>query len=191
MQWDRPWCQLFWNSLCSRLCHSVCSSCSSLAALPPPGFSFCFIVFQSWAQLGCHCFKSTQNIVRVMFMYTEYWWNGRWLQFQFLMIHRYMYQLWRVHNYSGVPLQWCIVQILKILLALFRGPWGRDPLNTLDHWSGTLFLSLSGICLHSLLFSRNWNLFTSAYWSFSSQGLGIERVQTSSIMTMLFCRWLL
>ena len=29
-------------------------------------------------------------------------------------------------------------------------PWGRDHVNTSDLWSGTLFLSLSGICLHSL-----------------------------------------
>ena len=35
------------------------------------------------------------------------------------------------------------------------GPWGRDPFNTSDLWSGPLFLSLSGIRLHSLL-SQNW-----------------------------------
>jgi len=34
--------------------------------------------------------------------------------------------------------------------------WGRDPFNTLDLCSGTPFLSLSGIRLHSLLLSPNW-----------------------------------
>ena len=38
-----------------------------------------------------------------------------------------------------------------------EGPWGRDPLNTSDLWSGTLFPSLSGIHHYSLLLSQNWN----------------------------------
>ena len=36
------------------------------------------------------------------------------------------------------------------------GPWGRDHFNTLDLWSGTLLLSLSGIGPYSLLLSQNW-----------------------------------
>ena len=38
-----------------------------------------------------------------------------------------------------------------------EGPWGRGPLNMSDLWSGTLFPSLSGIHLYSLLLSQNWN----------------------------------
>ena len=44
--------------------------------------------------------------------------------------------------------------------SVFRGwagaPCGWDPFNTLDLWSGTLFHSLSGILLHSLILSQNW-----------------------------------
>ena len=36
------------------------------------------------------------------------------------------------------------------------GPWGRDPFNTSDLWSRTLFLCLSGILLYFLLLSQNW-----------------------------------
>ena len=43
----------------------------------------------------------------------------------------------------------------SIFLGWAGGPWGRDPFNTLDLSSGTLFLSVSGIHLHSLLLSRN------------------------------------
>ena len=42
-----------------------------------------------------------------------------------------------------------------------RGPWERDSFTTLDLWSGTLFLSLSGSRLHSLLLSKNWKLTSS------------------------------
>ena len=47
-----------------------------------------------------------------------------------------------------------------INLSTVKG--GRDPFNTLDLYSGTPFLSLSGICLHSLLFKskvKNSSLF--------------------------------
>ena len=43
----------------------------------------------------------------------------------------------------------------SIFLGWAGGPWGRDPFNTSDLSSGTLFLSVSGIHLHSLLLSRN------------------------------------
>ena len=43
-----------------------------------------------------------------------------------------------------------------MFLGLAGGPWGRDPFNTSDPWSGTLLLSLSGILPHSLLLSQNW-----------------------------------
>ena len=43
----------------------------------------------------------------------------------------------------------------SIYLGWAGGPWGRDPFNTSDLWAGTLFLSVSGIHLHSLLLSRN------------------------------------
>ena len=35
------------------------------------------------------------------------------------------------------------------------GPCGRDPFNTMDLCSGTPYLSLPGIRLHSLLLSQN------------------------------------
>ena len=57
-----------------------------------------------------------------------------------------------------------LLHLYTLLFALFArprflgwagGPWGRDPFNTLDLCSGTPFLSLSGIRLHSLLLSQN------------------------------------
>ena len=44
----------------------------------------------------------------------------------------------------------------SVFLGWTGEPWGRDPFNTSDLSSGTLFLSLSGIRLHSLLFSKIW-----------------------------------
>ena len=44
----------------------------------------------------------------------------------------------------------------RIFRVARMGPRGRDPYNTLDLCSGTPFLSLSGIRLHSLLLSQNW-----------------------------------
>ena len=43
----------------------------------------------------------------------------------------------------------------RIFRVARMGPRGRDPYNTLDLCSGTPFLSLSGIRLHSLLLSQN------------------------------------
>ena len=40
----------------------------------------------------------------------------------------------------------------SVFLGWSGGPWGRGPFNTSDLWFGTLFLSLSGIRLHSLFF---------------------------------------
>ena len=48
-----------------------------------------------------------------------------------------------------------------MFLGWAEGPWGRDPFNTLDLCSGTHYLSLSGIRLHSLLLSQNWKLISS------------------------------
>ena len=44
----------------------------------------------------------------------------------------------------------------SVSLGWVGGPRGRDPYNTLDLCSGTPFLSLSGIHLHSLHLSQNW-----------------------------------
>ena len=43
----------------------------------------------------------------------------------------------------------------SVFLGWADGHWRRDPFNTLDLCSGTPFLSLSGIRLHSLLLSQN------------------------------------
>ena len=53
----------------------------------------------------------------------------------------------------------------SVFIGWAEGPWGRDPFNTSDLWSGTLFLSLSGICLHSLKSKLKTHHFSPAYCS--------------------------
>ena len=53
----------------------------------------------------------------------------------------------------------------SIFLGWAEGPWGTDPFNTLDLCSGTPFLALLGIRLHSLKSKLKTHLFSSAYWS--------------------------
>ena len=54
----------------------------------------------------------------------------------------------------------------SMFLGWAEGPWGRDSFSALDLWSGTSFLSLSGIHLHSSFKSKlKTHLFSSAYWA--------------------------
>ena len=53
----------------------------------------------------------------------------------------------------------------SVFIGWAEGPWGRDPFNTSDLWSGTLFLSLSGICVHSLKSKLKTHHFSPAYCS--------------------------
>ena len=50
-----------------------------------------------------------------------------------------------------------------VFLRWAEGDQGRDPFNTLDLCSGTPFLYLSGIRLHSLKSKLKTRLFSSAY----------------------------
>ena len=50
-----------------------------------------------------------------------------------------------------------------VFLRWAEGAQGRDPFNTLDLCSGTPFLYLSGIRLHSLKSKLKTRLFSSAY----------------------------
>ena len=50
-----------------------------------------------------------------------------------------------------------------VFLGKARGPWERDPFNTLGQWSGTLFLSLSGIHPYYPESKLKTHLFSSAY----------------------------
>ena len=52
----------------------------------------------------------------------------------------------------------------SVFLGKARGPCGRDPFNALGQWSGTLFLSLSGVHPYSLESKLKTHLFSSAYW---------------------------
>ena len=64
------------------------------------------------------------------------------------------------------PLPSFSLSSLSLGYSMFLGgPWGRDPINKRDLWSGTLFLHLSGIRLHSLLLCQKWKPISSAYWS--------------------------
>ena len=48
---------------------------------------------------------------------------------------------------------WSDWHVYSLFLGWAGRTWGRDPFSTSDLWSGTLFLSLSGIFLHSLSLS--------------------------------------
>ena len=50
---------------------------------------------------------------------------------------------------------WSDWHVYSLFLGWAGRTWGRDPFSTSDLWSGTLFLSLSGIFLHSLSLSQS------------------------------------
>ena len=116
---------------------------------------------------ACLIFKVPKSAQITPFLYDLHWLpnSGR-IQYKIALIC--------FHIVSGTAPHTSLRYFIStLLLALFAqlqilassmflewagGPWGRDLFNTLDLCSGTPFLSLSGICLHSLLVSRNWKL---------------------------------
>ena len=80
----------------------------------------------------------------------------------------------------------------SVFLGWAVGPWGRDPFNALDPCSGTPFLSMSGICLHSLLLSQNWKPISSllhADLSFSSSFFFITSNACICSACVCVCLW--
>ena len=119
---------------------------------------FALIKFKGWSAAQLASAAKSAHVTPLLF--DLHWLPiSSWIQCSHLLPHCLLYNssilLWVASSLLTS------LSLLSLRSSVFwgwaRGPWERDPFNALVPSSGTLFLSLLGIPLHSLLLSQTPN----------------------------------